>query len=253
MNASASGSLSTLPKAASKLSGLPRATAKHPSNSSMMWAFLNDRLLAAHCIKLTETDIERAGAARIHVAHVPKGNAGGGIMAPTNQLRAAGANLTLSTDNLLADMIEAMRWALSIARLQTETVNDDWQPEHVFQMATMNGARALGMADELGSLVPGKKADIVIVKADTPNFTPLLDALGALVHCGQGANVRDVIVDGEAVVRDGRATHADETAIMADAQAAAEALWARARSAQGAMPRRLGRLVTITRQRIVPQ
>ena len=191
---------------------------------------LNDRLLAAHCIKLTETDIKRAGDARIHVAHVPKGNAGGGMIAPTDRLRAAGANLTLSTDNLLADMTEGMRWALSIARLQTETVNSDWQPEHVFEMATINGARALGMTDEIGSLEPGNMADIVIVNVDAPHLTPRLDALGALVHCGQGSNVRDVIVDGEVVVRDGQAARADETAIMAEAQAAAEALWARART-----------------------
>ena len=95
-------------------------------------------------------------------------------------------------------------------------------------MATINGARALGMTDEIGSLEPGNMADIVIVNADTPHLTPRLDALGALVHCGQGSNVRDVIVDGEVVVRDGQAARADETAIMAEAQAAAEALWARA-------------------------
>ncbi|MFC5068526.1 amidohydrolase family protein [Flaviflagellibacter deserti] len=189
---------------------------------------LNDRLIAAHCIVLNDSDIARAGAAGINVAHVPKGNAGGGMIAPTRRLRAAGANLALATDNLLGDMVEAMRWALCIGRLQAGTVEPDWQPEDVFAMATMNGARALGLDGELGSLVPGRKADVVLMHIDRPSFVPLIDPLGNLVHCGQGSNVRDVIVDGVIRVRDEAAVGVDEAAIMADAQKASENLWRRA-------------------------
>lgn len=189
---------------------------------------LDDRLVAAHCIAMTDTDIARAGKARIHVAHVPKGNAGGGMMARTTALREAGANLGLATDNLLGDMIEAMRWALCIGRLQTGEVSAAWQPADVFAMATMNGARAMGMDAQLGSLRPGKKADIVLLDIARPQFTPLLSALGNLVHYGQGAMVRHSIINGRIVLRDGFAVFADEAAIMRDAQAAAEALWRRA-------------------------
>jgi len=189
---------------------------------------LDDRLIAAHCIVMSEADIARAGRAGINVAHVPKGNAGGGMMAPTRKLRDAGANLTLATDNLLGDMIEAMRWALCIGRLQTGTVAPDWQPEDVFAMATLNGARALGLEHDLGSLVAGKKADVVLMDIDRPSFIPLIDPLGNLVHCGQGSNVRHVIIDGVVRVADGRAVGIDENAIMAEAQLASENLWRRA-------------------------
>lgn len=189
---------------------------------------LDDRLIAAHCIVMTDADIARAGAAGITVAHVPKGNAGGGMMAPTRRLRDAGANLALATDNLLGDMIEAMRWALCIGRLQAGTVAPDWQPADVFAMATLNGARALGLQADLGSLVEGKKADLVLVDIDRPSFVPLLDPLGNLVHCGQGSTVRHVVVDGELRVVDGEAVGIDEAAILADAQQASEDLWRRA-------------------------
>lgn len=189
---------------------------------------LDDRLIAAHCIVMNDSDIARAGAAGINVAHVPKGNAGGGMMAPTRRLRDAGANLALATDNLLGDMVEAMRWALCIGRLQSGTVAPDWQPEDVFAMATLNGARALGLSEELGSLTPGKKADIVLMHIDRPSFVPLIDPLGNLVHCGQGSNVRHVIVDGIHRVRDGLAVGVDEAAIMSEAQRASENLWRRA-------------------------
>ncbi|QIB35220.1 amidohydrolase family protein [Ancylobacter pratisalsi] len=189
---------------------------------------LDARLIAAHCIVMNDSDIARAGAAGITVAHVPKGNAGGGMMAPTRALREAGANLALATDNLLGDMIEAMRWALCIGRLQTGTVTPDWQPEDVFAMATGNGASALGLADEIGALTVGRKADIVLVDIDRPSFVPLLDPLGNLVHCGQGSHVRHVVIDGVLRVCEGRAVGIDEEDICRQAQRTAENLWQRA-------------------------
>ncbi|MEO1470907.1 MAG: amidohydrolase family protein, partial [Pseudomonadota bacterium] len=191
---------------------------------------LGDRLIGAHCIFMTDDDIARAGRAGIHVAHIPKGNATGGTMAPTPRLRAAGANLCLSTDNMHADMVELMRWALAVGRLQQGRISEDWQPEDVLAMATVNGARAMGLGGEIGRLAPGMKADIVLIDARRPHFVPLLDPLGAVVHVGHGRDVRHVLVDGCLVVEDGAATLVDEAAIMRDAQAAAEALWTRARA-----------------------
>lgn len=190
---------------------------------------LDDRLVAAHCIMLTDGDIARIARAGVHVAHVPKGNAGGGMVAPTMKLRAAGASVALATDNLLADMTEAMRWALCMGRVQAGAVSDDWQPEDVFDMATMAGARAMGLVDELGSIEPGKRADLVLFDATGPQWWPMLDTVGVLVHCGQGASVRHVLVDGRFVVEQGRAVLADEAAIRTEAQAAAQSLWDRAR------------------------
>ncbi|MEM6974103.1 MAG: amidohydrolase family protein [Pseudomonadota bacterium] len=189
---------------------------------------LSDRLIGAHCIFMTEDDIARVGRAGIHVAHIPKGNATGGTMAPTLKLRAAGANLCLSTDNMHGDMVEVMRWALCIGRLQAGRISEDWQPEDMLAMATVNGARAMDLESEVGRLAPGMKADLVMIDTRRPHFTPMTDALGNIVHLGHGRDVTHVMVDGRLIVEDGRATLVDEAAIMRDAAAASEALWRRA-------------------------
>ncbi len=192
---------------------------------------LNDRLLAAHCLFLSEDDFARVGRAGIHVAHIPKGNATGGTMAPTPRLRACGASLALGTDNMHADMVEVMRWALAIARIQESRVGDDWQPADALAMATVNGARAMGLGDELGVLEVGRKADFVVFDFRRAHLTPDVNPLGNLVHTGQGRDVEHVFVDGRQVVNDGRPVFVDEAAVRRDAQRAADALWKRARAA----------------------
>ena len=190
---------------------------------------LNDHLLAAHGMYLSEEDIARAGRARINLAHVPKGNASGGRIAPTRAMRDAGVRLCLATDNMHADMIEVMRWALCVARIQAGRIDDEWQPEHMLAMATVNGAAALGLQHELGSLEVGMRADFVALDMRRAHLVPRLVSLGNLVHTAQGRDVALVVVDGEIVVEGGRATRVDEARILADAQTAAENLWARAK------------------------
>jgi 5-methylthioadenosine/S-adenosylhomocysteine deaminase len=192
---------------------------------------LNERLLAAHCIHMDDDDIARCGRAGIHVAHIPKGNATGGTIAPTSRLRRAGARITLGTDNMHADMVEVMRWALSIGRIQEGRVDAFWQPEDVLRMATIDGARAMGLDHEIGSLELGKRADIVVFDFRRPHLVPCVDPLGNLVHVGQGRDVEHVFVDGAHLVEHGRPLLADVDRIMAEAQRAALGLWQRARAA----------------------
>jgi len=197
----------------------------HPAELLEATGLLDKRLIAAHCVFLDDTNVARVGRAGITVAHVPKGNATGGMMAATPRLRRAGARLALGTDNMHADMIEVMRWALAIARLQEGRVTDDWKPETALAMATREGAIAMGLADELGSLAVGKKADLVVIDFRRPHLTPCTSALGNLVHVAQGRDVEIVIVDGRVVVEGGRATLVDEDEIRREATDAARALW----------------------------
>ncbi len=190
---------------------------------------LTDRLIAAHCIYLTDDDIARLAASGMTVAHVPKGNATGGAMAPTPKLKQAGVRIALATDNLTQDMTEAMRWALAVARLQIGSVSDEWQPRDAFAMATQAGAAALGRSGELGRLAPGYLADCVVFDFRHAHLTPLIDPLGTLVHDGCGRDVEHVFVDGRQVAADGAPTLVDAGRIRAEAQRAAEALWSRAR------------------------
>lgn len=190
---------------------------------------LDDNLIAAHCLHLSDSDIDRLGQARVHLAHIAKGNQTHGHTAPTDRLRKAGVQLALATDNMHADMVELMRWALATARLQEGRVTEDWQPAHVFEAATMGGARALGLEAELGSLETGKRADVVIFDLNRPHLVPHSNPLGTLVHTGQGRDVKTVIVNGDIVVEDGRPVRVDLDALLAHAAAASDALWARAR------------------------
>ena len=207
-----------------------RRSNKTPAELLEDVGLLNDRLTAAHCIFVTDADIARCGRAGINVAHIPKGNATGGTIAPIGKLRAAGARLALGTDNMHADMVEVMRWALAMGRVQAGGVSDAWQPADVLHAATMGGARAMGLAGEIGSLEAGKKADLVAFDFRRPHLVPDVNPVGTLVHTGQGRDVELVLVDGRVVVEDGRPTLVKMETVLAEAQRAADALWQRARA-----------------------
>jgi 5-methylthioadenosine/S-adenosylhomocysteine deaminase len=188
---------------------------------------LHRKLIAAHCIFVTESDIARAGQAGITVAHAPKVNLTGGCLPVTSRLRKTGARIALATDNMHGDMIETMRWALVSGRLQEAGVTDFWQSSDVFHMATLGAAEAMGRASDLGTLATGKKADLVIFDLRRAHLTPSFNPVGTLVHVGQGNDVRHVFVDGRLVVEDRRPTLVDEDEIRREGEKAARQLWTR--------------------------
>ncbi|MEM1075467.1 MAG: amidohydrolase family protein [Pseudomonadota bacterium] len=195
---------------------------------------LDDRLIGAHCIHVSDADIERMGRAGAHLAHIAKGNQTHGHIAPTQSLCSLGMNLALSTDNMHADMVELMRWALASGRLQEGKITDAWQPAKVFEAATMGGARALGLEAEIGSLKVGKRADLVLFDFKRPHLRPLTNVLGTLVHTGQGRDVDTVLIEGQVVVSGGEPMQVDKMAVLEGAETAASALWNRARAEQAA-------------------
>jgi 5-methylthioadenosine/S-adenosylhomocysteine deaminase len=207
-----------------------KRSGKSPAQLLDEVGLLNERLVAAHCLYLDDDDIARVGRAGITVAHIPKGNATGGTMAPTPRLRAAGARIALGTDNMHADMTEVMRWALAIARIQLGEVAADWQPADALTMATHNGAHAMGLGDELGCLKTGWLADLAVFDFRRAHLTPHPNPLGTLVHTGLGRDVEMVIVDGEIVVDGGAPTRCDADAVIAAGKHAATQLWKRARA-----------------------
>jgi 5-methylthioadenosine/S-adenosylhomocysteine deaminase len=205
-----------------------RRSGKTPAQLLDSVGLLDSRLVAAHCLFLDPADIARVGRAGITVAHIPKGNATGGTMAPTPALRASGARIALGTDNMHADMTEVMRWALAIARIQLGEVASDWQPADALAMATCNGAAAMGLGDRLGCLVEGWLADLVVFDFRRAHLTPHPNPLGTLVHTGMGRDVEMVIVDGRIVVDDGLPTLCDAQQVIEAGNRAAKQLWARA-------------------------
>jgi 5-methylthioadenosine/S-adenosylhomocysteine deaminase len=188
---------------------------------------LHDKLIAAHCIFMTDDDIRRAGAARITVAHAPKVNLTGGCLPVTSRLRRAGARISLATDNMHGDMVETMRWALVAGRLQEQGVTDFWSSGKVFQMATLGAAHSMGREHDLGSLAVGKQADLVIFDMNRAHLTPSFNPVATLVHLAHGRDVRTVVVAGRVVVEDGRATLVDEEEIRREGAEATRRLWRR--------------------------
>lgn len=187
---------------------------------------LNERLIAAHCIHMDRADIELCGKAGITVAHAPIGNAKGGRIAPIVELRDAGARIALCTDTFSGDLIEAMRWSIAMQRIDRQ--GNVLDARTVLDWGTREGAAALGMGSEIGSLEIGKRADIVLLDNRSPSLAPLVDGYGVLVHSASGRDVDTVIVDGRIVLAGGQPVRVDGAEIVTRAQAVADRLWQRA-------------------------
>lgn len=189
---------------------------------------LDSHLVAAHCIFLSDAEIELLGARQVVVAHSPLGNARSGNIAPIVALEAAGATITLCTDSKSADMFESMRMAISSARIKAggKFVLD---AASVFAWATKNAADCFAPSGAARSLSVGEPADIIILDADAPNLSPYQDALGTVVHLASAANVRTVICSGNILVEDGKPTNVNAADVIAEAQSVADSLWRRAK------------------------
>ena len=183
---------------------------------------LRGRTLAAHGVWLTSADIAILKQRGTGVAHCPSSNmklASG--VAPVLKLLAAGVAVGLGTDgpagsNNDSNLFEEMDLA---AKLQKVTTGDPQAlpARTALAMATAGGARALGMEKEIGSLEPGKRADLISVRLDRPHAVPLYGVYSQMVYALKGSDVRDVMVNGRPVVRDGRSLLLDEREIMAKA------------------------------------
>jgi len=188
--------------------------------------FFGPRTLVAHAVHVTPSDIETLAARHVGVAHNPESNMklASGI-APVQSMRQAGVVVGLGTDGAASnndlDMFEAMRQAAFLGKL----VNDDPRaiPAPVaIEMATIDGARALGMDREIGSLEPGKRADLIVVSMSSARQTPMYDAVSHLVYVTRGDDVRTTIVNGRVLMRDRKVLSLDEPSVLADARAYAD-------------------------------
>jgi 5-methylthioadenosine/S-adenosylhomocysteine deaminase len=189
---------------------------------------LGTGFVGAHAIWLTGDDIRRLADAGAAVAHNPGSNLrlGCGI-APVREMLDAGLAVGLGTDgSVCADnqnLFEALRIASVISTIRFPHATERWlDAGTVWRLATAGSARVLGMAGDLGAIAPGRKADLVLLRADSVFLRPLADPLNALVYAETGASVETVLVDGRTVLENGRVTTLDEERIYARAQDAAD-------------------------------
>jgi cytosine/adenosine deaminase-related metal-dependent hydrolase len=169
--------------------------------------FLGDRALLAHCVHVDEHDIRLLAASGTKVAHNPLTNLvlGSGV-APVPTMDAAGVTVGLGTDNPSAndtiDPLSDMQYAALLHRGHRRDPGAV-TAERAIEMATIDAARAIGRADEIGSLEPGKRADLVLVDLEQPHLTPRANPAPTLVKQAGGPDVSTVLVDGDIVVEDG--------------------------------------------------
>ena len=188
--------------------------------------FFGPGVLAAHAVWVSEPEIALLKARGVGVSHNPESNmklASG--TAPVPAYLRSGVALGLGTDGAASnndlDMFEAMRTASLLHKLHTGDPRVVSARE-ALEMATIGGARALGMDRQIGSLEPGKRADLIVVAMTGARHTPVYDPISHLVYVARGDDVRTTIVNGQVVMRDRRMLTLREAEIIRDARAWSE-------------------------------
>jgi len=197
---------------------------------------LGDRTVVAHCVWLDDREIELLAQTGTSVAHCPCSNMKlSSGPARIGDLRAKGVHVGLGSDgekeNNNLDLIEEMKFASLLQKVTTldPTTGDPWD---VLAMATIEGARALGLGEVSGSLEPGKQADVITIDLGGLHTTPVLhgrdfNVAAHVVFSAGGHDVRDVFVDGRRLVAAGVPTTFDVATVRDRSQAAAEELFER--------------------------
>ena len=189
---------------------IERSVAEHgarPLERLRRLGLLGPGLIAVHCVHLEPGEIELLARHGCSVVHCPSSNlklASG--FSPVEKLRAAGVNLALGTDgaasNNRLDLFAEMRMAALLAKAVARDAQA--MPAHaVLHVATLGGARALGLGDRIGSIVPGKSADLVAVALRGPELAPCYDPVSHLAYAAGREHVTHVWVDGQPRVLDG--------------------------------------------------
>jgi len=169
---------------------------------------LSPNLLACHCVHLEPADFERLQVHDVKVAHNPESNmklASG--VAPVPEMQKAGICVGLGTDGCASnndlDMFSEIDTAAKIHKVHSHdpTVMD---AEHVLRMATIDGARALGLGCKIGSLEPGKRADLIVLDTRKPHLTPMYHPMSHLVYAAKGSDVVTSVVNGRILMEKGR-------------------------------------------------
>jgi 5-methylthioadenosine/S-adenosylhomocysteine deaminase len=194
-----------------------------PTQALDALGFFNGRTVAAHAVWVDEADLAILKARGVGIAHCPSSNMklASGI-APVTRMLALDLAVGLGPDgpagsNNDFNMFEEMDLA---AKLQKVATGDprNLPAEAAVEMATIRGARALGMEKEIGSLESGKRADLISIRLDRPNAVPLYNVYSQMVYALKGSDVEDVMVNGKLLVKDAQPLTLDAAAIEAKAR-----------------------------------
>ncbi len=189
---------------------------------------LGPDVVAAHCIDLTDSDIEILERNKVNVSHTPMTNSlGGNGVARVPDMMKAGINVSLGHDCFFTlDTAEYIRYAYLVHK--AHRANPMLIPPfQALDLALGNAAAALGLAEEIGSLHVGKKADVLLIKPDAPSPVGPSTVMSYFTMTFRGCDVETVVVDGEIVVENGTSTRVDEETVRKACVEQAAALWKR--------------------------
>ena len=178
----------------------------------------------AHSVHVSEQEIQILRETGTSVSHNPVSNMmlGDGV-APVVEMLRQGVNVGLGTDGAASNHSQDLFDTMKAASLLQKVHHHDAgviKPYDVLRMATIGGARALGLDAVCGTIEVGKRADLILVNLDTVHNQPVNDIFSQIVHCAKASDVQTVIVDGEIVMRDRRLTKLDDGKILTDAKIA---------------------------------
>ncbi|MDX1430837.1 MAG: TRZ/ATZ family hydrolase [Gammaproteobacteria bacterium] len=199
-----------------------RATGERPLSRLDRLGLLTPRLAAVHMTQLEPAEIERVAKCGVSVVHCPESNlklASG--LCPVAALARAGVNLAIGTDGAASNNDLDVLGELRTGSLLAKGVSGDAgavPAAAALTMATLGGARALGLEAECGSLTPGKAADVVAIDLSGPDTQPVHSALSQVVYSVGRHLVSDVWVAGQPVLRDGRLLHAERAELAERAE-----------------------------------
>lgn len=209
---------------ASALERFGRATVPMLAHTGL----LGPDLLAVHCVHMSDEDIALFAQHDVKVSYNAVSNMylGSGIP-PIVKMERAGLTISIATDgagsNNCQDMLETLKFSALLQKAAAEDASVV-RAQTVVDWATRGGAQAMGMAAQIGSLEPGKKADFFLVDPFTPKATPVHDPVATLVYSAGQANIATVVVDGQVILEEGVFQNLDEPALLREAQRAAQAL-----------------------------
>lgn len=195
----------------------------HPLRNLDEMGILSNTFIAAHMTQLTDDEIALCAERGVHVAHCPTSNAKlASGYCEVGKLLQAGVNVALGTDSACSnnslDMFAEMKLAALAAKNLAEDATAVPAPAAI-QMATINGARALGIDHVTGSLCPGKRADVICVELGTHSGnSPVFNVQSAIVYAASRHDVSDVFVDGVCTLRNKKLTRLDEKQMVKRAQ-----------------------------------
>jgi 5-methylthioadenosine/S-adenosylhomocysteine deaminase len=196
---------------------------KTPTQILNDWGIFDGLTIAAHVIWVDDKDIATLASKNVGIAHCPSSNMklASGI-APVIKQLAAGLHVGVGTDGPAGSnndfhLIEEMDLAAKLAKIHA--MDPQVLPaKTALEMATVHGAAILGMSDRIGSLEAGKLADLVFLRSDSPNLVPSFDPYSSIVYAAKAADVTDVYVNGDAVVRAAKPVKLNAPQIIAKAQ-----------------------------------